>query len=256
MSGQGCALITGASSGIGAAFARALAARGTNLILIARSKEKLEALSCDLEGKHAISAVSLPADLSVPGAAAEVAESVQARNLEIDLLVNNAGFGGRGEFHKLPLDRQLEMIRLDVLAVMELTHLLLPGMVKKRAGGIINVSSVTGFQSIPYAAVYSATKAFVTSFSMGLAEELRPHGIPALMLSACVSASYNSATNQICFNVPIYGNYCVTSPVQLPVSAQLKACVQTCGSFIPTGLKVSIYANGTVIYSGVLWGSC
>ena len=81
-------------------------------------------------------------------------------------------------------------------------------------------------------------------------------GVHALMLSACVSASYNSATNQICFNVPIYGNYCVTSPVQLPVSAQLKACVQTCGSFIPTGLKVSIYANGTVIYSGVLWGSC
>ena len=183
MSGQGCALITGASSGIGAAFARALAARGTNLILIARSKEKLEALSCDLEGKHAISAVSLPADLSVPGAAAEVAESVQARNLEIDLLVNNAGFGGRGEFHKLPLDRQLEMIRLNVLAVMELTHLLLPGMVKKRAGGIINVSSVTGFQSIPYAAVYSATKAFVTSFSMGLAEELRPHGIPVVTLA-------------------------------------------------------------------------
>jgi uncharacterized protein len=183
MSRSGYALITGASSGIGAAFARALAARGKNLILVARSRQMLEQIARELEREHSISALPYPADLSIPGAAAKVDASLRERNLEVGLLVNNAGFGGRGEFHKLPLERQLEMIRLNVLAVVDLTHLLLPGMVARREGGIINVSSVTGFQSIPYAAVYSATKAFLTSFSMGLAEELRPHGIPVVTLT-------------------------------------------------------------------------
>jgi short-subunit dehydrogenase len=183
MSQPAYALITGASSGIGEAFARALAARGKNLILVARSREKLERLGRDLANQHGISALPLTADLSLPGAAAEVVSSLRARSLTVDLLVNNAGFGGRGEFPKLPLDRQLEMLRLNVQAVMELTHLLLPSMVERREGGIINVSSVTGFQPIPYAAVYAATKAFVTSFSMGLAEELRPYGIAVVTLA-------------------------------------------------------------------------
>ncbi len=183
MNQTGYALITGASSGIGEAFARALAARGKNLILVARSQEKLERLSRDLATQHGISALPLTVDLSIPGAAAEVTSSLRARNLSIELIINNAGFGGRGEFPKLPLDRQLEMIRLNVQAVMELTHLLLPPMVERRAGGIINVSSVTGFHAIPYAAVYAATKAFVTSFSMGLGEELRPYGTAVVTLA-------------------------------------------------------------------------
>lgn len=183
MSPPGYTLITGASSGIGEAFARALAAREKNLVLVARSKEKLKTLSRDLEAKHNVSVLPLPADLGLPGAAAQVATALQTRNLDIDLLINNAGFGGRGDFRKLPLDRQVEMIRLNVAAVMQLTHLLLPAMVERHTGGIINVSSVTGFQSIPYAAIYSATKAFVTSFSMALAEELRPHGIPVVTLA-------------------------------------------------------------------------
>ncbi len=177
------ALITGASSGIGEAFARALAARGKNLILVARSTEKLERMARELSARHAIAALPLPADLSVPGAASEIAGTIEARGLQVDLLVNNAGFGGRGEFSKLPLDRQVEMIRLNVQAVMELTHLLLPAMVARRAGGLINVSSVTGFQPIPYAAAYAATKAFVTNFSLGLAEELRPHRIAVVTLA-------------------------------------------------------------------------
>ncbi len=183
MSERFYALITGASSGIGEAFARALAARGQNLILVARSQNKLRHLAQVFAEKHQISAIPLPSDLSLPGAARAVADRVRTENLRVEFLVNNAAFGGRGEFGKLPLDRQLEMIRLNIQAVMDLTHLLLPAMIERRKGAIINVSSVTGFQPIPYAAVYSATKAFLTHFSMGIAEELRPYGITVVTLS-------------------------------------------------------------------------
>lgn len=185
MSGSGFALITGASSGIGAAFARALAARGKDLILISRSREKLEKIADELaETLTDVTVVSLlPLDLSLPGAAAKAAAWVRSHGFTVDLLINNAGFGGRGEFASLSRSEQLAMIQLNVQAVMDLTHLLLPPMIERRAGGIINVSSVTGFQPIPYAAVYAATKAFVTSFSMGLSEELRPYGIPVVTLA-------------------------------------------------------------------------
>ncbi len=183
MSQTGHALITGASSGIGEAFARALAARGQNLILVARSRDKLEHMAAELALKHSISAVPFRFDLSLPAAAQAVADQLGARDLPVHLLINNAGFGGRGEFAKLPLDRQLEMLRLNTQAVIELTHLLLPPMLERRAGGIINVSSMTGFQPIPYAATYAATKAFVTNFSMGLAEELRPYGVRVVTLA-------------------------------------------------------------------------
>lgn len=182
MSRPQCALITGASSGIGEAFARALAARGTNVILVARSKDKLERLAGELSARHRVTALPLDFDLSLPEAARALAETVFARRLEVDLIINNAGFGGRGEFWNLPLDAQAEMFRLNVQAVMDLTHALLSPMIERRSGGLINVSSMTGFQPIPYAAMYSASKAFVTDFSMGLAEELRPYGIAVVTL--------------------------------------------------------------------------
>jgi short-subunit dehydrogenase len=175
-------LITGASSGIGECFARALAAHKRNLVLVARSKEKLQALGEELRSKHGIEAVALDFDLSVPGASAALYETLRAEKLAVDLLVNNAGFGARGEFWKLPLDRLSEMLRLNVVAVVELTHLLLPAMIERRQGAIINVSSTSSFQPVPYTSQYGATKAFVTSFSMALAEELRPHGIPVVTL--------------------------------------------------------------------------
>jgi uncharacterized protein len=176
------ALITGASSGIGECFAQALAARKRNLALVARSGDKLLALAEELRAKHGVFAVALDADLSVPGAAAALAERIAAEKISVDLLINNAGFGARGEFWKLPLDRLQEMSRLNVGAVVELTHLLLPSMVERRRGAIINVSSTAGFQPVPYTSVYGATKAFVTSFSMSLAEELRPYGIKVVTL--------------------------------------------------------------------------
>jgi uncharacterized protein len=176
------ALITGASSGIGECFARALAARKHNLALVARSGEKLAALAAELTAKHGIQAASFPFDLTLPAAARALVEALTAKQMAVDLLINNAGFGGRGEFWQLPFDRQAEMLRLNVLAVVELTHLLIPAMVARRRGAIINVSSTASFQPVPYTAAYAASKAFVTSFSMGLAEELRAYHIKVVTL--------------------------------------------------------------------------
>jgi uncharacterized protein len=177
MSAPSYALVTGASSGIGECFARALAAEGRNVVLVARSDDKLRALAAELQSKHSILAEPSGADLSEPSAGLRLAELIEERGWEIDLLINNAGFGARGEFRKLSLERQSALMRLQIETMVELTHRLLPPMLAKRRGGIINVSSMTGFQPIPYATTYSATKAFMTSFSMGLREELRPYGL-------------------------------------------------------------------------------
>jgi len=176
------ALITGASSGIGECFARALAARGSNLVLVARSRDKLEALAIELRREHSIRTEVLPEDLASEGSVARLAASVNEQGVAIDLLVNDAGFGAGGEFTELPLDRQVEMINLNIRALVELTHFLARRMAGQRRGAIINVSSTASFQPIPYTAVYAATKAFVTSFSLALEEELRPLGIKVVTL--------------------------------------------------------------------------
>ncbi len=176
------ALITGASSGIGECFARALAARKKNVVLVARSQEKLQALAGELGRGHGITARPLVFDLSRPGAAQELVRALAEQGFEINLLVNNAGSGARGEFWKLSLDRQTEIVRLNVFAPLELTHLLLPAMIEKRRGAIINVSSTAGFQPVPYTATYAATKAFLTSFSLALEEEVRAYGVTVVTL--------------------------------------------------------------------------
>lgn len=176
------ALVTGASSGIGACFARALAARGKHLVLVARSKDKLEDLAREIRAKHSLRIEVVPQDLSAEGAAQRLVSTLNERGMAIDLLVNNAGFGAQGDFWKLPLDRQSQMLRLNIVALAELTHLLLPPMLARRSGGIINVSSTASFQPVPYTSVYSATKAFVTSFSMALAEEVRDYGVKVVAL--------------------------------------------------------------------------
>jgi hypothetical protein len=122
------------------------------------------------------------ADLALPGAAAALAARLEDQRLTVDLLVNNAGFGAQGEFARLPLDRQSRMLAVNVKALMELTHFLVPPMVERRRGGLINLGSTASFQPVPYIAVYAATKAFVSSFSQALAEELRPYGIAVVTL--------------------------------------------------------------------------
>ena len=175
-------LVTGASRGLGRCFARALAARNQNLVLVARSGEKLEALGHELRTAHGIQLECVPFDLASTEAGQRLADELTARGLEIDLLVNNAGFGDQGRFLELPLQRQLEGIHLQNTAVVELTHRLVPAMIERKQGGIITVSSMAGFQPIPFAAVYSATKAFLTTFSLALDAEVYRSGVRVVTL--------------------------------------------------------------------------
>lgn len=176
------AVVTGASQGLGKAFAQELAARKQNVILVARSKDKLEALADELRRAHSIGADVFALDLTLPSAGSRLTEEIRKRNLAVSLLVNNAGFGLRGEFRSLALQRQMEMMQLNNSAVVELTYALLPSLMRHSQAGIINVSSAGGFQPIPYASLYAATKAFLTSFSLGLGEELRPRGVSVVTL--------------------------------------------------------------------------
>jgi short-subunit dehydrogenase len=175
-------LITGASSGIGAAFARKLAARGRNVFLVARSEDKLIALCNELGRLTSIRAQYLALDLRNPDAAAQLFEETQKRELEIEMLINNAGFGSMGDFVKLDLNHELEMIQLNIRALVELTHRFLGPMRDRKRGTIINVASTAAFQAVPYMATYAATKAFVLSFSEALWEENRSHGVHVMAL--------------------------------------------------------------------------
>jgi len=175
-------LITGASSGIGEAFARKLAARGHNLLLVARSEDRLIALCNELGRVKSIRAQYVAMDLSQTDAPAGLFEETRSRELEIDFLINNAGFGSMGDFAKLDIARELNMIDLNVRSLVELTHQFLVPMRERKSGAIINVASTAGFQPVPFMATYAATKAFVLSFSEALWEESRPYGIKVMAL--------------------------------------------------------------------------
>lgn len=175
-------LITGASSGIGAAFARKLAKRGRNVLLVARSEDKLIALCNELGRVSGARAQYVVCDLTGPDAAARLLAETQKRELVIDMLVNNAGFGSMGDFTRLELATELEMIDLNVKSLVDLTYKFLVPMRERRQGTIINVASTAAFQAVPFMATYAATKAFVLSFSEALAEENGRHGIRVLAL--------------------------------------------------------------------------
>jgi short-subunit dehydrogenase len=175
-------LITGASSGIGAAFARKLAARGRNVLLVARSEDKLIALCNEIGRLTSIRAQYLALDLQQPDAGAQLFEETTKRELEIEMLINNAGFGSMGDFARLDLNRELEIIQLNISALVDLTHRFLQPMRERKGGTIINVASTAGFQAVPYMATYAATKAFVLSFSEAIWEENRSHGVHVMAL--------------------------------------------------------------------------
>jgi len=182
-------LITGASSGIGEGFARRLAGDGHNLVLVSRSEDKLRELCDQLSASHGIDARFLAIDLTSADADQRLFDETEGSGVQIDWLINNAGFGAMGDFADIELDRQIEMIQLNVAALTALTHRFLVKMRERGSGTIINVSSTASAQPIPFFATYAATKAFVTSFTEAIAEENRPFGIRIFALCPGTTAT-------------------------------------------------------------------
>ena len=176
------ALITGASGGIGKCFAQKLAAKNTNLIIVARSEDKLNSLAQHLQEQYNIQVEIIAKDLTQPSASREVFDATQAKGLTVDILINNAGFGDYGEFSQTDGDRQIQMLQLNNIALVDLTHKFLPQMRERRSGSIINISSIAAFQPMPYLSVYAASKAFVSSFSEALWAENREFGVRVLVV--------------------------------------------------------------------------
>lgn len=175
-------LVTGASSGIGKALAHSLAGRGANLILTARSEDNLNRLADELREKHRSKVCVIPLDLTAPEAPQQLFDKIKANELSVDLLINNAGFGKWAHFQNESLETYERMLSLNINALVKLTYLCFPEMLKRKRGGVINVSSTAAFQPIPYQAVYAASKAFVLSFTEALAGECREDGIRFMAL--------------------------------------------------------------------------
>lgn len=176
------AMVTGASAGIGKAFAEALAARGDDLVLIARDTARLEGLAKELDERFGATTEVLTADLSAAPDVARAEARLMDRDRPVELLVNNAGFGTVGTFHELPVAREIQEIGLNVVAVARLTHAALPAMVAAGRGGVINVASIAAYQPTPANATYGATKAFVSSLSQAVHEELAGTGVNVMVL--------------------------------------------------------------------------
>jgi hypothetical protein len=176
------ALVTGASGGIGETIARQLAARNHDLIVVARSKDKLEALAAELAQKHSVTTTAIALDLSTPTAAHDIMRELEARNLKVDVLVNNAGFADFGEFAASDPVKQEQMLHLNITALTMLTRFILPGMTERKFGRVLNVASTAAFMPGPLMSVYYASKAYVLSFSEAIAEELIGTGVSVTAL--------------------------------------------------------------------------
>lgn len=226
-------LITGASSGIGEAFARRLAAEKHNLVLVARSEEKLRMLCDELKARHGVSANFIAIDLIDHEADERLFGETERHGLEVDWLINNAGFGSAGDFATLDLERELEIINLNVCALVALTHRYLQQMRERKSGTIINVSSAAGFQPLPFMATYAATKAFVTSFTEAIAEENRPFGIHIMALCpGSTKTNFFEASN-------------IDRPIQVKGQQTVEEVVETAMNAIKSGRTkiVSGWAN-------------
>lgn len=177
------ALITGASAGIGAEIARELAGRGHNVVLVARRKPRLDALAQELAGRHGIQAHALACDLGKPASRGRLPQRIDELGLKVEVLVNNAGFATGGAFADSDPARELEQVRVLVEAVVALTSAFLPSMVKRRSGAILNVASTAAMQPLPYAAGYSAAKAYVLTFSEAIHQEVGGRGVTVTALA-------------------------------------------------------------------------
>jgi uncharacterized protein len=171
------ALITGASAGIGVALARQLAAEGTHLVLTARRMDRLQDLAHKLQNEHGIRSEVFAADLTLPDAPQQIYDFTRQKGIEIELLINNAGFGQYGELQSVETKRLTDMVQVNCLAVVHLTRLFLADMVPRGHGDVLILASTASFQAVPYISTYAASKAFDLLFAEGLAEEMKPHGI-------------------------------------------------------------------------------
>lgn len=171
------ALITGASSGIGVELARLAATNRHDVVLVAKDADRLAHVATSLRNAHGVDCWVVPMDLAKPAAYTQLAEELASRNIDVDILINNAGFGSRGRFLSLDLQRQLDMIQVNLTSVVALTRMLMPGMLERKRGRVLNVASTAAFQPGPNMAVYYATKVFLLHFSEGLSEELAGTGI-------------------------------------------------------------------------------
>ena len=176
------ALVTGASSGIGAELARYHASKGADVVLVARSEDKLNKLKSELESANGIIATVIAADLAQPDSAEKIFAATEAAGMQIDTLINNAGFGGHGKFHERDLAKDQAMMQVNMVSLVNLTHLYLKGMVSRNVGKILHVASTAAFMPGPLQAVYYATKAFVVSFSQAIAQELEGTNITSTVL--------------------------------------------------------------------------
>jgi short-subunit dehydrogenase len=191
------ALVTGASAGIGKALAEELATGGTNLVLTARRGERLEELSRELAASHKIRAEVVVADLADPSGPDKIFAFTQEKGIAIEILINNAGFGAYGEVTTVETRRLLDMVQVNCSAVVHLTRLYLPEMVKRRGGDVLIVASTASFQAVPYISTYAATKAFDLLLAEGLAEEMKPYGIRVCALCpGSTESEFNEVAGQ------------------------------------------------------------
>jgi short-subunit dehydrogenase len=201
-SNQATVVVTGASSGIGTELAHGLGRRGYPLVLVARRRERLDELAGELSKDHGVDAEVMPLDLTDPGSRRKLAERLGSES--IGGLCNSAGFGTSGVFHTLPVERESEEVVLNALTLMELTRAVLPGMVERGAGAVLNIASIAGFQPMPYMAVYSGSKAFVQTFSEAVHEELHGTGVSVTVLCpGPVPTEWGEIANAERFSIPI-----------------------------------------------------
>lgn len=189
------ALITGASSGIGKELALIHAEKGGDLVLVARRKDKLNQLMTEIQNKYKVQVLVLVKDLSVSGAAQQVYSELKTQNIEVEYLINNAGFGLRGKFHELDWNRMQQMMQLNMISLSELSYLFIPDFVKRNSGRILNTSSTASFMPGPLQAVYFATKAYVTFLSNALSEELSDTNVTVTNLMPGATESEFAATS-------------------------------------------------------------
>lgn len=222
------ALITGASSGLGAEFARYHASRGGDVVITARRKDALDALKAELESTHGITAHVIELDLGAPGAAEALREAVTALGVQIDVLINNAGFGGHGHFIDREIDADQAMIDLNVSALVRLTHHFATDMAARGGGKILNVGSTAGFIPGPKQAVYFATKAFVNSFSQAISYEMADKGVTCTVLApGYVETEFAKAANLEGANMVKAGGASAADVARLGYDAMMKGDLVT-----------------------------